>query len=288
MPIRSNRPTTAGAVGLIAMASVAFGLIGTGPAAAAPSDPALIRVAHFSPDTPGVDVYLTAFSGGTASLWVPNAAYGGVSAYKQVAPGIYVVSMRPHGAAPSTPAAVSWNIQVAGGQAYTAAAIGSNSSLKTIVLHDDLTLPPNGTGRVRVVQAASRAPTANIAAVGGVTVAQAVPFASTTGYTSVPAGSWTLRATDPGSPAVSTTAQLSVASGTVLSILLLDAKGGGITMRSVLDAASAGTPPSGSVPGGGGGTAVGSNGATVAAVDAALAVLVLGSATVLYRRRRLV
>jgi hypothetical protein len=272
-------------VGMIVGASATLGLPGSSMATASPVETSMIRVAHFSPDTPGVDVYLTAFSGGTTSLWVPNAEYGGVSPYKRVAAGLYVVAMRPHGAATSTPAAVSWNLQVKPGQAYTAAAIGSNKALKTIVLHDDLALPAQGMGRVRLVQAASRAPTADVTALNGPVVASNAPFASTTAYTSVPAGTWTLRATDPSSPTVSTSASLAVRAGTVSSILLLDAKGGGITLRSVLDAASVGSVPIGAVPAGAGGTAGNRHFDSSLAAAAGAAVLVMGSVAVFCRRR---
>jgi hypothetical protein len=46
-----------------------------------------------------------------------------------------------------------------------------------------------------------------------------------------------------------------VASGTVSSIVLLDGKAGGLTIRTVTDAAGAANIPAGAVPAGGGGTA---------------------------------
>ena len=228
----------------------------TAPAAATTAEPdALIRAAHFSPDTPGVDVYLTGFAGGSTRLWVPNAVYGGVSNYQRVTPGLYVVSMRPHSAAASTPAAISWNLQVKAGQAYTTAAIGSASALRSIVLHDDLDLPPAGSGRVRLVQAASRAPIASVVALNGPTLAAQASFATTTGYTTVPAGTWAVQARSLSAAQLQAAARVSVASGSVTSLLLLDAPGGGITIRTVLDAAAASVVPVGAVPAGGGGTA---------------------------------
>lgn len=235
-------------------------LVGVGgaalsPAASAADQPALIRAAHFSPDTPGVDVYLNGFAGGSARLWVPDATYGGVSPYQRVTPGLYVVSMRPHGAAASTKPVISWNLDVKAGQAYTTAAIGASSHLKSIVLHDDLSLPPAGSGRIRLIQAASRAPKADVTAVDGPTVATGAAFATTTGYATVPAGTWSLQARSTGSPEVTASARVSVPSGTVNSVLLLDGQTQGIVIRSVLDAAGAGAVPVGAVPAGGGGSA---------------------------------
>jgi hypothetical protein len=228
---------------------------GSVPAASAGEQDALIRAAHFSPDTPGVDVYLTAFSGGSTRLWVPDAVYGGVSSYQRVPAGLYVVAMRPHGAAVSSAPVISWNLSVAAGQAYTTAAIGSSSALRSIVLHDNLALPPAGSGRVRLVQAASRAPKAMVVAADGPTLATAAAFGSTTDYTTVPSGTWSVLAHSTQGPAMSTSARISVSSGSVTSVLLLDAPSGGITIRSVLDAAGASTVPVGAVPAGGGGTA---------------------------------
>jgi hypothetical protein len=237
----------------LATAAVAA-LVPVVPASAAPEQFATIRAAHFSPDTPGVDIYLTAFSGGTTRLWVPNAEYGGVSQYERVASGLYVVAMRPHGAPATDKPAISWNLDVRAGQVYTTAAIGSNKALKTIVLHDDLTAPAEGTARIRLIQAASRAPRANVAVTNGAKIASAQAFASTTGYTSVAAGTLSLQASAVSLPAMTAQAQLPVQAGTVNSLLLLDAPGGGITLRSVLDAAGAPVAPVGAVPAGGGGS----------------------------------
>ncbi|MCW2541177.1 MAG: hypothetical protein JWN95_2902 [Frankiales bacterium] len=239
----------------VLLAGTAMLIVPTTSAGGATPAPALVRAAHFSPDTPGVDVYLTAFSGGTTRVWVPNAEYGQVSPYKRVQPGLYVVAMRPHGAAVSTPPVVSWNLDAKSGQAYTAAAIGANKALKTIVLNDNLSLPGTGTGRVRVIQAASRAPKADVDATNGPTVANDLAFASTSAYATVPAGTWTLRAEATTDSSISATAQVPVQSDSVTSLLVLDAPQGGITIRSVLDAAGAGTVPAGSVPAGGGGMA---------------------------------
>lgn len=244
-------------LGAVLAATLVGGWLSAAAPAAASDPDALIRAAHFSPDTPGVDVYLTGFAGGSTRLWVPNAVYGGVSDYQRVPAGLYVVSMRPHGAPSSSPPAISWNLEVKAGQAYTTAAIGSASALRSIVLHDDLALPPAGTGRVRLVQAASRAPEAAVVALNGPTVASRAAFASTTGYTTVPAGTWSLQAHSISTPRLDADARVTVASGSVTSLLLLDAPAGGITIRTVLDAAAAGVVPVGAVPAGGGGSATG-------------------------------
>ena len=163
--------------------------------------------------------------------------------------------MRPHGAAASTPPALTWTLDAKPGAAYTAAAVGMNSQLHGIVLHDELTAPQSGTGLVRVIQAASRAPHADIVATGGPVVAKDVAFSTSTNYSSVPAGGWPITAQADGAPTVKATSNVQIASGSVSSIVVLDAKGPGITLRSIVDAAGAQTAPIGPVQAGGGGTA---------------------------------
>jgi Domain of unknown function (DUF4397) len=246
----------------LAVATVAAGLATLAilpQAAAAPAansvSVAYVRGAHFSPDTPGVDVYLTSFSGKTTKLWLTDVGYGDVSPYFRLAPGLYVVSMRLHGAAASTPPAFSWNANVQAGSAYTAAAIGHNAALHGIVLRDTLSMPPPGHAMVRVIQAASRAAHATFAAKNGPVVASNVAFGTTTGYTEIPSGTWPIEASSTESPSVTSSTSVSVKPGSVNSLVLLDSKSSGVTLRSVVDASSAATPPAGAVPAGGGGTA---------------------------------
>lgn len=240
--------------------AVTVAVIGPAAVALAPSAGAatpgyaVVRGAHFSPDTPGVDVYLTSLAGGTSTLWLSSVGYGDVSPYNRLPAGLYAVSMRPHGAAASTPAALSWTLNAQADNAYTAAAVGMNAQLHGIVLHDELNAPAAGSGRVRVIQAASRAPEATIQAKGGPTVATDAAFASATPYSTVPAGTWPVTVTS-SPPGVSADATVPVKSESVSSIVVLDAKGSGIDVRTVTDAAGATVAPNGAVPAGGGGTA---------------------------------
>ena len=244
-----------GALVLVGIAASAS-LLTPGAATAAPVESsAMIRGAHLSPDTGNVDVYLTAFSGGSTTLWLASVGYGDVSPYNRLKPGLYAVSMRPHGAPASTPAALSWTFTAKAGHAYTAAGIGMNAHLRGIILEDQLKAPAAGHGSVRVIQAASRAPHADVAARGGPVLAKSAAFATSTPYTAVPAGTWQVDAKSDTTPTISTSAAVSIKSGTVDSVVLLDAKGTGITIRVLTDAAGAASTPIGSVPAGGGGTA---------------------------------
>jgi hypothetical protein len=255
--MRVGRPvismTLAATVGLFGAA--AFGV----PSAAARASVgyAVVRGAHLSPDTPSVDVYLTSFSGAkNTTLWLTSVGYGDVSPYQRLKAGLYAVSMRPAGAPASTPVALSWTLNARAGDAFTAAAIGMNKHLHGIVLRDNLTTPKSGHGRVRVIQAASRAPRATVRAVGGPVLAQSAAFGSSTPYVTVTAGTLPLRATADSKASVRASSDINAPAGSVSSVVVLDAKGSsGITLRTILDSAGAQVAPTGAVPAGGGGTA---------------------------------
>jgi hypothetical protein len=91
--------------------------------------------------------------------------------------------------------------------------------------------------------------------VNGPTLAAYLGFATTTSYTRVPAGTWPLKASSVQDPSLTTSSTVSIASGSVTSVLLLDGKSGGLAIRTVLDAASVPVPPKGAMPAGGGGMA---------------------------------
>jgi Domain of unknown function (DUF4397) len=246
-------------VGYLSAAAVAlaaiFVALPAGPAGASTPADGYVRGAHFSPDTASVDVYLSAFSGGTSTLWLSNVSYGDVSAYQPIAAGVYAVSMRPHGAAATTAPALTWTVSIAAGSAYTAAAVGTNGQLRGILLPDSLTPPAAGDGLVRVIQASSQAGHVSVRAENGPVVTADTAYGSDSSYVSVPAGHWTVQATSTSQPSLSGETAVSIASASATSVVVLDKAGGGLTLRTVLDEAGPGTIPSGSVSAGGGGTA---------------------------------
>jgi hypothetical protein len=242
----------AGALSLVLLAAA-----GPAPAVGATTKAgaAFLRGAHLSPDTAAVDVYLTSFGGGTTTLWLSRVGYGDVSSYERIRTGEYAVSMRPHGAAATTKAVLSWTINLQPGEAYTALAIGHQASLRGEIIKDSLSAPASGSGRVRVIQASSRAGRVNVAAGTGLMLGRDVPFGGITGYVTVPAGRWAVRVDSLSHHRAADQATLSVASKSVTSIVVLDGRHGGVQVRSLLDAAGAPTAPKGAVPAGGGGMA---------------------------------
>jgi len=217
-----------------AAALVLVALLGSVLPAAAPAAAAgpvgYVRLAHLSPDTPDVDVYLAAVTGGTPQRF-PGVGYGTVSTYLSVPTGTYAVSMRGAGAPATDPPVLTTNVTVADGKAYTVAGVGKHADLGLKVIDDDLSLPPAGKAKVRIVQASVRAPVMTVSIAGGPVIADNIAFATTTDYLDVTPGHWTLKAQGAGgSPSSTLTATL--ATGNVYSLIVLDAKtGNGLTAQ---------------------------------------------------------
>jgi hypothetical protein len=178
-------------------------------------------------------------------------------------------------------------VNISAGSAYTAAAIGTNGQLRGIVLPDDIKTPPAGTGLVRVIQASSAAGHVSVKAQNGPTLTSDTGYGGASSYIAVPAGHWTLAVASSSNPALTSDVSVSVASATVSSVVVLDQVGGGLAVRTVLDASGSGTIPTGSVNAGGGGTAVRSDQNVYSLLSwAALAAAVTVAAAGLILRRR--
>src|SRR5262249_41372853 len=85
-----------------------------------------VRLAHLSPDTPAVDVYLDSVSGSVPQKVFPSVGYGAFSSYLALPTGTYAVSMRLAGAKASTPPVLSTQVTVQAGDAYTVAGVGKH------------------------------------------------------------------------------------------------------------------------------------------------------------------
>jgi hypothetical protein len=103
-------------------------VLGTAPAAHA-QDVGYVRLAHLSPDTPEVDVYLSSQSSGFKEQIFRGVGYGIMSKYLALPVGGYVVAMRPSGAAASTPPVLTTQVSVTSGGAFTVAGVGHYAEL---------------------------------------------------------------------------------------------------------------------------------------------------------------
>jgi hypothetical protein len=247
------------AVVLCAAVGVLVGALGI-PHAAAGEVTGLLRIAHLSPDTPAVDVALAplpAADGAPLTEAGPDIAtglgYGDVSAFAEVRPGSYAVSLRAAGTGHGTPPVLTVRIDVPPGGARTVAVIGLFADLGLESLPDDLSAPPAGSARVRVLSAAAGIRSVDVGLEGGPALATALPFGGTGSPVVVPAGPSIVQVD--GAPGSATALPVAWAPGSITTLLVLDAPGGGLTVRVVLDAAGPAVAPTGAVEAGAGGSA---------------------------------
>jgi hypothetical protein len=213
---------------------------------------AYVRLAHLSPDTPNVDVYVSSVADPKDSFVVPGVGYGAVSPYRALAPGSYVVSMRGAGAAADSPPVISATVDAKAGQAYTVAGTGLSASLGLTVLSDQLALPPADKAAVRCINGAVSASSVDLGQAGKQPWATGVKFATTTPYTDVSLGTWTLHVSAPGKPSVDL--PVTIDANSTYSVVLLDKKGA-FTAQLIRDSAGSQVVPVGGVETGFGGTA---------------------------------
>ncbi len=211
-----------------------------------------VRLAHLSPDTPKVDVYLSKVGDSSFTTQVfEHVGYGVMSNYLALPVGTYAIAMRTEGAPATSEPVLTTQVTVTEGGAYTVAGVGKYSGLGLKVFNDDLTRPTDGKSKVRVIQASVKAPILDVDLNDGTPVAKAVSFASTTNYQVVNPGTWTLRLRPNGSSSA-TTLGVDLAGGSVYSLLVIDGPRG-LALQLRADARGGATAPDGAVEAGAGG-----------------------------------
>jgi Domain of unknown function (DUF4397) len=253
-PPRSTPSRSAALRRWLTVLVTAVGLLPAGPAVAAAqsSTPSYLRLAHLSPDTPQVDVYVTSAADPSRSFVVPGVGYGAVSSYQPLPSGSYVISMRGAGAAADSPAVISTSVDARPGAAYTVAGVGLSAELGLSVLTDKLETPAPGKASVRVINGAASAPAVDVGPANGPTWAGPVEFGTDTPYVDVPLGTWNLKVSAPGRPDLTTPCQLDANS--VYTVLLLD-RDGSLRTELLTDSAGSAVVPRGGVDAGYGGGA---------------------------------
>jgi hypothetical protein len=238
------------ALGVVLVTTLGLGLVGAVPAAAA-QDSAYLRLAHLSPDTPRVDVYLSAFNRPAFKQEIKGVGYGDMSDYQAIQPGQYTIAMRPAGADPATKPVISQTVNAQKGRAYTVAGLGAFAKLALKVLDDEISLPPAGQARMRVVNAAPHVGDLSIQREGTAVIERAA-FGNASSYTYVPAGATTL--TVAPVEAGPTNLPITLEAGSVYTVLVLE-KSGSLSTAVRQDARGAAVVPDGAVETGLGGTA---------------------------------
>jgi len=242
-----------------------------------------VRLAHLSPDTPAVDVYLRSTTGAVKPQTFRGVGYGDMSQYLRLPSGTYQVAMRKAGAPAAEKPVLTTDVGVADGGAYTVAGVGRFADLGLRVLTDDLKLPDPGKAKVRIIQASVEAPVLNVAGKNGNKIADGVRFATTTTYREVNPGRWSVRVVPTGGGRTSVL-PCTLGAGSVYSLVVLDDKKGGLRPELHVDAERQGTVPLGGVATGDGGTRPASP-LPMAVLVAAFAAVLTGGLVVALRRR---
>ena len=234
---------------LMAAVALLLGITRVASASTTSSNSGWVRLAHLSPNTPAVDVYLYSFGDPSAELVLHHVAYGTVSPYEALAAGEYTVAMRAAGAAASTKPVLSASLTVAPGGAYTVAGLGPESGLRLEVLQDQLTAPP-GKASVRFIQASLQQHAVTVTWGGEPTVTN-LTFGSVSSYQAVSPATATLHVAGESESVNST---ITLTAGTVHTVVILDGPKG-LVLDHLLDAAGSDAVPAGAAATGLGGTA---------------------------------
>jgi hypothetical protein len=242
------------AAALLAFLTLLVGLTVTASASYAAAGSGWIRVGNLSASTSAVDVYVYASGDSNPEFVVTGVSYGTVSSYRSVSAGNYSVKMRTAGSAASSQPVLSGDVTVAGGKAYTAAALGANGQAQLKVLDDNLTAP-SGKTLVRVIQASAKQDNVKFHCSCAPGAAGDIVSKASTGsvssYATIPAGTWTMSATGSNAKA---SLPVTLVGNTVHTEVVVDGSNG-LEIVNLLDAAGAGQPPTGGAGTGFGGTA---------------------------------
>ena len=180
------------------MSSIKIKAIGTATALAAvlaiptfavadSHETAKVRVGHFSPDAPAVDVY----AGEDAIL--TDVPFGALSDYLEVPGGTYSIAVVAAGADPADGAVIGpVDLDFAAGTMTTVAATNVLESIEAQVLADEPN-PQDGIAQVRVVHFSADAPAVDIALDGGDVVVENLAYPNATeAYLDLPEGEYDL------------------------------------------------------------------------------------------------
>jgi Domain of unknown function (DUF4397) len=251
-----HRWATAVTAVVFALGAVPVFIRGNGPLARAVGADAAVRVVRFTAVGSAVSVRFSGYAGGVRTVSVPGGTVPAAGGYAPVPPGLYVVTVRS-----ALPISPLLTLRVQPGAAYTVGVLVHAGTVQALVVRDDLTAPPPGSGRVRLVLAAAGTRRAAVALASGPVLADAAPFGTVTGYHTVRAGSWRVtvtaaRAAGSGMPRrPSAVAEVAIGSGSLTTLVVVDAPSGGLAVRAITDAVGARRSPGGPVPAGGGGLA---------------------------------
>jgi hypothetical protein len=257
MPKRPGRTFTsrevAPAISLIAIAALASVAVLTPTSDAqntgASGGTAMVRVAHLSPDTGGVDVYID----GERAL--QNVGYNTVSDYSGVPAGEHELELRPAGADAGSEAVLAASATFVAENAYTVAGIGLNENLRGQIFEDDLSAPAAGAAKVRVLNAAVDVEPIDVILTPSVDIPGQIAFAAATPYENVAPGMYDVSVADGNQDEVLDVPDVNVGAGIIYTFAVIGGADKPTQFVPVVDARGASVMPAGGAATGGGGAA---------------------------------
>jgi hypothetical protein len=208
-----------------------------------------LRLAHLSPNTPAVDVYLYSFGNPRAEVVLHHVSYGTVSPYLPAPAGTYTVAMRAAGAAATSAPVLSTAVHVMAGEAFTVAGMGPKDGLRLVVLRDAMSAPA-GHSMVRVIQASMREQQVTVRTKTHL-FGRDLAFATATGFESLSEGSYVVHAAGQTESAAD---RIDLRSGSIHTLVILDTPRK-LRIVNLTDAVGSRVLPAGAPATGFGGTA---------------------------------
>ena len=221
---------------LIAAAAMVLAPLGiTMTGASAQSGDAQVRIAHFSPDAPAVDVYVD------AKKVSNNVPYEKASNYLALPAGNHVVEIRATGTAPDSAPAIRASLDVVAGKAYTVAAVGKLASIQGKAYTDDNTPPPAGKVKLRVLHNAPDIARIDVAVKGGATVASKLVFPEASAYSTMDPGTYDIEVRTAGTTTVLLASTVVLQPGGVYTVAAIGGADKPPKLRGLIDVQATGT-----------------------------------------------
>ncbi len=260
---------------------LAVGLLGLViPSASAARTVGWLRLAHLSPNSPAVDVYLYSFGDPSARIVLKNVSYGTVSGYERVPAGEYTVAMRAPAASPTSKPVLSTTVNVTAGGAYTVAGMGQASKLRLQVFKDRLKTP-RGKALVRIIQASMHQRLVTVIA-GQKVIGRKLKFTTVSDYRALSPGDLTVRAVGESE---SGSDRFMLDANAIYTLVVMD-DSDHLDVACLMDSAGSKVMPGGSAEMGLGGTAPQPGAPLLPWLAAAAAGLLAAAGGALWLRRR--
>src|ERR1700676_2592633 len=151
----STRHRKTAALAVVALTALLVTPSLAGRAGAAATD-GFLRLGHFALGTGSVDEYMD------GAVVAKAVAYTQVTSYAEVTAGPHTVALRPAGAAATTQPVATLTATVAPGTSSTIAVVAGASGPVASVYTDDLSAPPAGKAKVRVIHAVAAIQAVNV------------------------------------------------------------------------------------------------------------------------------